>query len=347
LLDGTIVRLAPESSVTFSEFNIGIKENFLFARINSGDVVWLSRHENPLLENNLRETDVLFFPLNLYEAEPTHEDKIFDPQNALAFLEDPQDVPNQIKKLNEFLKKNNLMTNNKPTYTYLLLSNISVMGYSPDLEFVTLIGGKSYLKNKNGQEIGYSENFNNELSYQLRGYDNKEIKKLEPGTWFEVDQKGRELKEDSDQLGMRVVGEFPSKRIPSILLAREILMDNYSSVCFMKEYDRLKLAKDHGYRLWGKIEAEENKKDDLYLRLEFLKEFTRRLETSNLFASQKLKERLQERGEKTRAIEYGNYFYKRALDKYFEFDNFAKDNYQKDKLNSETKLIWKMIHGIK
>ena len=68
LFDGTMVRLSPSSSITFNELNIGVKENFLNARINVGNVLWLSRSEKTFLENNIRETDVVFFPYSEDES---------------------------------------------------------------------------------------------------------------------------------------------------------------------------------------------------------------------------------------------------------------------------------------
>jgi hypothetical protein len=65
LFDGTMVRLSPQSSITFNEFNIGVNENFINARVNAGNVVWLSRQKELFEVNNSRETDIIFFPYAL------------------------------------------------------------------------------------------------------------------------------------------------------------------------------------------------------------------------------------------------------------------------------------------
>lgn len=100
LFDGTMVRLSPQSSVTFNEFNVGVKENFINARINAGNVLWLSRHENTFNEVNIRETDVIFFPYAEYESLPVTEQKdykeddlfelISEKKNALKSLQNTQ-----------------------------------------------------------------------------------------------------------------------------------------------------------------------------------------------------------------------------------------------------------------
>lgn len=346
LIDGTIVRLAPESSITLSEINIGIKENFVMARINAGDVLWLSRKELPLKENNYSETDLLFSPISLYDAEPIRDIKKLSEADLFSYLENPQTNNNQYLRLNDLVLKHKNLTNGKKTYAFLVLANITLMGYEPQVEMVSLLGGKSYVKQRTNEEIGYTEKENSELEYQLRGFENKEVQKMEEGKWFEIDEKGRKISEDSEP-SLRVVGEFPTKRIPTLMVAREMLMDEYSKICFQEKYDRLLLARAYGYRLWGSLKPENDKKEDLYLRFEFLKEYFRRAETTNLLVSERFRTRLKERGEKTQTMDYGNYFFKRALDKYFDYIEYSDERLDSEDLNSTTKKIWKMMHGLK
>ena len=104
--------------------------------------------------------------------------------------------------------------------------------------------------------------------------------------------------------------------------------------------------------MWGKMGAAEGEpKEDLELRLEFLKEYFRRVETSNLLSSSKFRERFEKRGEKNVTMEYGRYFFITALNKYYRFGESQKKN-SNDKetgevLNSTTKLLWKKMHGIR
>lgn len=353
LFDGTMVRLSPQSSITFNEFNVGVKENFINARINAGNILWLSRHENTFKELNVRETDVIFFPYAEYEALPITDTKKYVEDDLIELISEKQSQLNHYKMLNEKIVANNKMTNKKPTYTFLVMPNATVMGQSPSVEMVVLLGGKSYFKKRSVETLAMEkmETPSEEIYLQLRGFENKDLATVQDDLWISVDEKGRNSAQ-TDEIRWLDVGEFITKRIPSIMMAREIWLEKLSGFAFREKYDALKLARDDGYRLWGKLKAEEGApKEDLELRLEFLKEYFRRVETSNLLASSRFKERLVERGEKTSAMEYGNYFFITALNRYYKFGESLREN-SDDKetgevLNSTKKLLWKKMHGIR
>lgn len=346
LMDGTLVRLAPDSSVTLNEYNIGIEENFIMARINAGNVLWISRRELTYKESNATETDQLFFPLSYYDAEAIREEKKFDENNILNYLEPSMTNTNQYIRLNKLIEKNKGMTRGKKTYTILILPNITLMGYAPQVEMISLLGGKSYVKQRTNAELNYVETEAVELEYQLRGFENKETAVLKEGVWFEVEEKGKKISEDESP-ALRVVGEFVTKRIPSILVAREMLLSEYSEVSFRENYDKKALALNDGYRLWGKLKSSDEKKDDLELRLSFLKEYYRRAETTNLLVSERFRRKLQERGDKTKTTEYGSYFFSKAIEKYFDYVEYSDEKLDKDELNSTKKKLWKMMHGLR
>lgn len=355
LFDGTMVRLSPRSSITFNEFNVGVKENFINARINVGTILWLSRHENQFQESNLRETDVVFFPYSEYESLPVTEKNPYLEDDLLELISETNTQINHYKSLNEKIEQNNIkLTKNKPTYAFLVMPNATLMGVSPSVEMVSLIGGKSYFKKRSLEHMGLivkNETADNELFLQLRGYDNKELQLIEQSSWMEVEEKGRSVVENT-QMHWLNVSEFITKRIPSIMMGREIFLNRYSEFAFREKYNIETLAQENGYRLWGKLKVDEGeKKSDLELRLEFLKEYFRRVETSNLLASQKIRERLQERGERGLSTEYGDYFFITALNRYYKFGESLKEN-SSDKetgevLNSTKKLLWKKMHGIR
>ncbi len=353
LFDGTMVRLSPQSSITFNELNIGIKENFINARINAGNVLWLSRQEALFEERNLRETDVLFFPYSEYKSIPVTDKKPYIEDDLFELLAPANTYVNQYKALNEKILENNKRTKNKPTYAYLVMPNVTLMGMSPSVEMVVLLGGKSYFKRRSPELLGHQKNEDNDfdMQFQLRGFENKTLNSLQEDLWLSVDEKGRNYSEaeDTNWLGM---GEFMTKRIPSIMLGREIFLNRYSEFAFREKYDPLKLASIDGYRLWGKLKSEEGeKKADLEERLDFLKEYFRRIETSNLLASSRFKERLAERGETVAATEYGNYFFIKALNIYYKYgEALSKKSDDKETgevLNSTTKTLWKKMHGIR
>lgn len=350
LLDGTMIRLSPGSSITFNEFNIGVKENFINARVNAGNIVWLSRHELPFEELNTRETDVLFFPLDLFEASPIIEKKDYKEVDLYSLIEEPKDKFNQYIRLNDEIGKNNKMTMGKKTYAFVVLPNATIMGQSPNMELVVLLGGKSFLKKRSFAELGlknYEEKEIDELFMQMRGFENKELTSIKEAQWISIDEKGRSFATIED-INWLSIGEFITKRIPSIMLGREIFISRYSELVFREKYDPYVLAKNDGYRLWGKIKSDNpEKKDDLELRLEFLKEYFRRIETSNLLASSRFKKRLEERGEKVESSEYGTHYFVKALKHYYYFNDYTDERETGEVLNSTTKDLWKRMHGIR
>ena len=345
LLDGTMVRLAPHSSITFNEINLGVERNLINARLNAGNILWLSRHESLFDEINIRETDVLFFPLNTYEAMPVTDKKPYIESDLLELVEERKTHLEHYKLLNKEIETNNKMTKGKKTYAFLVLPNATIMGPSPQLEVVVLIGGKSFIKSRSSKFLGLKDSVENELQIQMRGFDNKEMKVISDDTWMNVDEKGRVLglQEDINWLTM---GEFITKRIPSILVGREIFLREYSTFLFQEKLDPLVLARDHGYRLWTKAEEES--------RLAFLTEYFRRIETSNLLTSANFRKRLENRGDsegaKGQIMEYGRHFFIKALNAYYSYeDDSTVKEYDlfKEELNSTKKYLWKKMHGIR
>ena len=353
LFDGTMVRLSPKSSITFNELNIGVKENFLNARINVGNVLWLSRSERTFSENNIRETDVIFFPYSEYESLPINEKKLYLEDDLIELISENKSIIRQYKTLNEAVLTNNKMTREKPTYAFLVTPSATIMGLSPSVEVVTLIGGKTFIKKRSSEtlQLKSQDEIPNDLLLQLRGFENTTLTTMQEDLWITVDERGRNYEQTVDTNWLNM-GEFITKRIPSIMLAREIFLKSFSEFAFREKYDPILLAKNDGYRIWGKLGVPENSnKEDLELRLDFLKEYFRRVETSNLLSSSKIRERLQERGDNNMVMEYGRYFFITALNKYYkhgEIDNInSSDKETGEVLNSTKKLLWKKMHGIR
>jgi hypothetical protein len=353
LLDGTMVRLSPESSINFNELNIGVKENFLSVRVNTGNILWLSRNESMLSEEDkIRETDVLFNPIALYEAQPITDKKAYKEDDLIELVSDDQTILNQYKNLNKLIQDNNKFTRGKPTYAFIVMPNLTIMGYNPSVEIVSLLGGKTFLKKRSANFLGLQQAEtlpNQEIDIQMRGLENFDLKKLPTDQWLTVDEKGRDLAPTFEDLNWLTMGEFITKRIPSLLVAREIMLSKYSDFLFQEKYDPKVLATQNGYRLWGEISRvdQSSKKADLELRLDFLKEYFRRIETTNLLVSSQFGERLKERGEKLKSMKYGEYFFIKALNKYYSYGSINTANETGEELNSTTKTLWKRMHGIR
>ncbi len=357
MLDGTMVRVSPDSSITLNEFNVGSKENFINVRVNAGNVLFLSRKEKPLQEVDIRETDVIFYPYSEYESIPAIAQKKYDEDNLIALINPTHDKIKHYEALNSKIEKNNLLSKGKKTYSFIILPNATIMGYSAAVEVVVLIGGKSYFKNRSDLALGLKEKSNGEVStpeslyLQLRGYENKELTTIAEDQWLEIDEKGRGVS-SVEKMPLLNMGEFITKRIPSILTGREIFFERYSLFAFREKYDPHLLAKNDGYRLWGSLQdSTDTQKTDLALRLEFLKEYFRRTETTNLLTSTKFRKRLEDRGERSLTTDYSARFFSRALNRYYSMGETqlkkSDDKETGEVLNSTKKLLWKKMNGIR
>jgi hypothetical protein len=344
LLDGTMVRLSPDSSITINELNISASENFLHARINMGSILWKSRLEQNFKNDNLRETDVLFFPLTYFEASPVVAPKIYDENDLIALIERDTTSQLQVERLNELIEDNNEMTREKKTFAFLTLPNVTLLGYNPVVEMVVLLGSKSYFKkqNSNDQGLDVKDGFvEEELNSQLRGYDNKSLTAVDSNEWMEVDAKGSRIEKVQNDYLLNM-GSFITKRTHSILVARELLLDEYSSDLFQENYDKKIFETQSGYRLWDKTELDQ--------RLGFMKEYFRRIETTNLFSSAHLSGILKARGLTLSTPEYTSAYFKTAVEKLARFEKYAEDKKESEataQLNSTTKVFWKRKYGIK
>ncbi len=349
LLDGTMVRLSPNSSMNINEFNIGIKENFINVRINTGNILWLSRSEILLEEQNTKETDVLFFPSALYEAQIVPDRKKYDEDSLIDLIEEKQSVLKHYMKLNQMIVDNNKMTKSKKTYSFIVAPNMTIMGYDLSVELISLMGGKTYFKKRSPKLLGLKGEVLEEDTYiQMRGFENTELSKVESDKWLEVDEKGRSLNtlNDEDKIYFFAMGEFITKHIPTILMARELMLAQYSELCFREKYNLKQMAELHGYRVWGQLKSDA-KKEDLELRLDFLKEYFRRVETTNLLSSSHFRDRLKARGEVMKSMEYDSYFFLKALNAYYSYVDVPESSDNSEVLNSTSKTIWKRMHGIR
>lgn len=342
-MDGTLVRMSPNGSITLKEINIGTEENFIFSRLNTGNILIWSRDQRKIEPLNFKETDSLFLPLSLLEANPLDSERSVKEEDLFAFLDNSLDHLNKYKRLNKMIEENK-KDEVKPTEFFLVMPNGTVQANQMIAEFIVLPGNKSYFKLRSHKQAGLvGDQELNPATFYFRGFNNTEVGDVEVGHWYEVGPKGRTLNKMND-IGPFGVGEFVTRNIPTILIAREILYKKYSSFVHEKLSEK-QLAEGHGYRLWG---AKNKEGTDLNLRLKFLHEYTRRIETNNLVVSEQFKRRLEERGEKWSYSEYTQDFYRRAIGDFYNYRegvNILSGN--KDSLNSERKPFWKKIHGLK
>lgn len=344
LLDGTVVRVSPDTSVTFKEFNVGKKEFFVHIRVNSGNVVYMNRSRSQFAETEDRETDQIFLPLDFFEANPISGTVEVNEDDLFSLINEKESKLLNIKRLNDLIKENNENISEKRTFNFLVMPNGTLTGYDLNVEMIVLLGNRSYIKQRDSKWQGLSEQEDVAGVFYFRGFENNQSYPMDVGNWQEIDVSGRSIR-PAEKPEAFSFGEILSKRPWSILVARELMMKNYTYP-FYNVTDPNELALDHGYRMWGELGKE--KKDDLQLRLNYLHEYTRRIETSNLLAANQFVKKVEKRGDDVKRFEYSNRFYKTAFNYYIRGEeNSTQDNSDREILNSTTKPLWKRINGIR
>lgn len=353
LLDGTIVRLSPESSITIVEFNLTEKGFFIFARVNYGHILYLSRTESMIKEDNERDTDVTFFPLPSYEAMVESDTINYKENNLLNFLSDSEKSLKHKKLLNEKITKNNNFVKAKKTYSFVVFPTGTVEGYEMALEVISHFGEETYIKGKNQESLDIKQEEWAPLKLTLRGLESFEVKELPRGSWYKINGRGREVSDLEDDFWPRS-GEFVTRRITGIFQMREEMLQDNSPIFFKDKMDRVEMARDYGFRIWGELtpeitEQESNKEEasDSTRRLEFLREYTRRLETSNILVGERFKEKLELRGDKIDLKKYGNRYFNEALRRYMIYTPTVLSDEDRFDKNSTEKMLWKRKYGIK
>ncbi|MCP4912211.1 MAG: hypothetical protein GY909_03750 [Oligoflexia bacterium] len=344
MIDGTLVRISPNSSVSFKEINIGEDANFLHARVNYGNVLWQNRLPHNYKPRESKETDALFLPLSMYEANPAFKKLNYKEEDLYAFLVENNEGLKKYKKLNQLIKENNEKIYKKPTYNYLVFPNGNLFGKNIILEAVALNTNETYIKKRvpTWQGMNVEKEIDSFLKLTFRGFNNVEKMDIGDDQWISIDPKGRSANSfiPPKSLG---VSEFLTSNIPSILIAREIFYQQYSSFAH-NETSKDRLATINGYRLWTSMENGELKK-----RVDFLNEYTRRVETSNLLTAEQFKKKLLERGESVDDSEYSIRFVNRAISYYLiskDSDKVISDS-NNEVLNSTQKSFWKRINAVR
>lgn len=353
LIDGTMVRLSPQSSISLKEINIGLKENFLQARFNYGNLLWLSRTPFYFVDTMNRETDTLFLPLEYYEANQEEiKNDIYGSEKNDDILYDVlvgnNGLNEHIARLNKLILANNEQLEFKKSTSMLVMGNGTILGENVSVEVIVSPGKETLFKLRSleqlglGQIAGEHEDFNfNEASFQYRGYENSESSNLEIGTWYSVDARGRDLNQTESTSLMRM-GEFLTSKISTLSIARELWIDR--DFYFAQSVKSpLSLAVDYGYRMW-EVEKTNAGASDLSNRISWLSDYTRRIETSNLQTASLFRERLAERNETWEYVEYGPHVINRALVNYIKKGEAPHNKEGRGPvLNSTNRMLWKKL----
>lgn len=281
LMDGTLIRVSPNSSLSMNEINISEKTNMYYIRLNSGHVHWSPRLLGTFEDSELVETDLMFLPLKTIQANRGYfARKKFQTLKDLEKLKyetvkEPGHTE-QYSMLNKLLDLNKEAFSKKDTLLFLVAPNVTIESRNTILDIHYAVNGKSIIKTKDSY-VGF-EKLDKREQYtktRFRGYNNKKTNTLVFDQWMEVNRNGRTLGPLEDKKELEIL-DFFVRRIPTIHLAREHFLRKYSSFMQLPKYNREDLAKEFGYRKWNQ------KSDELSERVSWLHEYTRRIETTNL-----------------------------------------------------------------
>jgi hypothetical protein len=334
LMDGSLVRLSSETSISFHEINFSATQNFIEARLNHGHIYW---HNRSKIEDTIEyapETDSVSLPLMLSEANQEYfHRKSFQKLNdseQISELMIPDDFA--VKDQFEFFKK--LKSQNTPyltipTKVMIVAPNGTIVSQDTSFDLVHLMGGASWFKKRTATE-------GHDFKIYLRGYSATEAQTDAQIDWYEIPANGRSYAV-TDSRGTLQILELLTKRITTIELAREIWIRDFTLPIIQNFASPEILGRQYGYRLWG---------DDLEKRYNFLLEYTRRVETTNLKSVETLLIKLEENGEKPRK-ELSDNLFRVSLNHYLLG---LKSRYDKKKMrvremNDLQYYVWMLKHG--
>ncbi len=342
MMDGTMLRVSPNTSISFKEINISPKVVFHHARLNFGHALWIARQSQTFEPNTLKETDPLFLPLNYFTANLFAEDKKVNESKFYVDIKSSSVSQLQYERLNKLIEANNEWFKGKETILFLVMPNGTIVSKNPILEAIALSGNESYVKNRTIKEIGLRGERETSATAYLRGFENTSSESMETGKWYEYDRRGRSFSMVNDSVKF-AMAEYITLRIPTIYVARELLLEQRSKFIY-EEKTRLQLAAENGYRQWtGDLEEGE-----ISARSKFMLEYARRSETTQLIETDKFNRTMSEKGESIPSQKWGDSFYLKAIDAYALAPARTKSESSEGViLNSTTKPLWKVMNARK
>lgn len=336
LMDGSLLRVSPGSSFSFHEINFSDKEIFLLTRLNYGHVYWHPRETKDYPHETAPETDSISLPLLVREANQEHFERLLFRESmemrvAEMMNNDQAALKNQIAELNRLRTANNQYFSQKKSKVMMVAPNATLIGENTSFDFLHVTGGSSWFKKRSVDE-------GSELNLHLRGYAATDVHPITEPIWYEIEKAGRSYHRLHDPRHELQILELLTKRIKTIELAREIWTQKFTLPVLEVLDKPEQLARLHGYRHW--YESEMSK------RFNFLIEYTRRVETTNLRSVQNLLAKLENNNEAP-PKDFSDALYEASLKHYLLG---LKSRYDKNKLrvremNDLLYYVWILRNG--
>lgn len=301
LIDGSLLRLAAKTTVTFGEINFSKNEVLLYLKLLEGHVHYRPRFKEEVPVDFGPQTDAHSLPLMLEVANEAYfERKIFQEQNSFGHLAEYLFYDKHSKKHQfDFLNKLKIENNKEPslkTTLMMVAPNMTVVSEEVSFDMMYLLGSKGYVKKKS----------EGHFSLGLRGYARTEPYLINNDKWIGVTENGRGF-EFIDAINKELeILDLLSKRIVSFQTAQEVWYQEFTLPLIKNLHSAKDLAEKFGYFLWDQRLLE---------RKLFLEEYSRRLETTHLQSLNNLIAKMGQRGEEIPQVPT-NVYYQKALDAY-------------------------------
>ena len=286
MIDGSLVRISPQSSISIFEVNVLENKMFLNFRLNFGHIYFQHRRVGKFETQDLAETDQSMLPLLIKEANREHfmrkDFQILNDEDQMTYVleENPGHVT-QYKFLNSKIQNNKDEIKKWESEVFFFTPNATFLLKNPIFHafYEELSETRIFLTN---DIPGFKTSDEREASGKVtyRGYRNKSANNIPLDKWLAIDPSGKGLIGKASMADKIKPIELFVKRIPSIHCARELFFENISKFMW-NDFDKKSLAVKYGYRLW-------DEKTELNLRKKFLISFVRRSETTNLKSLKKL-----------------------------------------------------------
>lgn len=313
LVDGSILKVSAKTSVTLSEINFSKTEILVILRLNQGYIHFQTRIMGKFNPLERVESDLSFYPLPILNANREYymiQDyrKLKNKQERLEYsIEKNPGYLSHYNELNRLSLENDEFFKKRNTRFYIYTPNVSIEGANSSVDLFFEPNGESIFQvNETVENFEKTDTRDQTKIVSFRGYNNKQQELPDNGKWYKVDRRGTQMSSlDYNTAALDTTREFLS-RIPSIYLAREIWLKKYSRKILDLNLSSFELAENYGYRLW-----DENKKQETMSRLNFVREYIRRVETTNLRSIAKLLKNEKLKG-------YDKSYFAKAMRKHYD-----------------------------
>jgi hypothetical protein len=244
--------------------------------------------------------------------------------------------------------KQNLKVGFKDSHLILATPNATLNVVNGVLDVFTEIGNHTLFRDRDiTAQFSIAKSYKRERLLGLRGYNNDKLHRFEQNKWYQVAVAGREFEEVDFSRNRDInLSSFLTTRIPSIIHARELMLETYSLNILSPQTAPDVLAVENGLRLWDVANDEQGDNPELLEREKFLVEYIRRVETTNLRSQFKVLDK-DEAENLLYIFDFDDTYYNKALNAYLKY---LKTNYLESKdgvkdYNDLIFYIWSLIYA--